>query len=67
VRVIERADICALTGAQLLGLVLQSRENPALKPIILKELFETRGVLARASSWDEFLAKVAPENAVKDG
>ena len=59
-RVLERADVCAITGLQLLGLVLLSRDNPSLKPIILKELFETRGVLQRARDWHEFLAEEEP-------
>jgi hypothetical protein len=54
-RVLERADICAFTGLQLLGLVLESRKDPSLKPTITKELFETRGVLQRALEWNEFL------------
>jgi hypothetical protein len=54
-RVLERADVCALTGLQLFGLVLQSRDKPSLKPTLLTELFETRGVLQRALDWNEFL------------
>lgn len=54
-RVLERTDVCALTGLQLLGLILQSRQDPSLRPIIVKELFETRGVLQRAKNWNEFL------------
>jgi hypothetical protein len=54
-RVLARSDVCALTGLQLLGLVLEGRRDPSLKPMIIKELFETRGVLKRALNWNEFL------------
>lgn len=59
-RVLERADVCALTGLQLFGLVVQSRDDPSLKPTILKELFETRGVLQRTLDWNEFLRDGGP-------
>jgi hypothetical protein len=50
-------DVCVLTGAQLFGLVMQVREDPTLKGQIVKELFETRGVLGRALDWTDFLSK----------
>ncbi|MGJ5135696.1 hypothetical protein [Bradyrhizobium oligotrophicum] len=49
-------DVCILTGLQLLGLILSSRRDPALKPIILQELFDTRGRLNRALDWKEYLS-----------
>lgn len=64
IRVLERADVCALTGLQLLGLILMVRNNPSLRPVILKELFDTRGPLQRAQDWREFLDP--PDDSIAD-
>jgi len=57
-RLLERSDVCGMTGVQLFGLVNSVRETPDLRVVIQKELLETRGVLERCKSWNDFLVKV---------
>jgi hypothetical protein len=56
-RLLTRADTCGMTGVQLFGLVLAVRVDPSLKPIILQEILDTRGVLDRGKDWFQFLSK----------
>lgn len=55
VRVLARSDVCAMTGLQLLGLLVESQNDPKAKAGIVKEIFETKGVLRRASDWRKFI------------
>jgi hypothetical protein len=56
VAVMVRQDICALTGLQLFGLVMEVREDPTRKETIASALFETRGVLDLCRDWRQYLA-----------
>lgn len=56
-RLINRSNVCALTGPQLFTLVMQARENPALKAEIATELLTTNGVLARGKDWSNHLVQ----------
>jgi hypothetical protein len=58
VAVMVRQDICALTGLQLFGLVMEVRANPERKEEINNALFETRGVLDRCRDWKRFLTMI---------
>jgi hypothetical protein len=53
---IGAADVCILTGLQLLGLVLAGRNDPKIKPLVVQELMNTRGRMHRALDWTEFLS-----------
>lgn len=55
---ISRTDVCAMTGLQLMGLVLRSRDQPAERARIVELLFSTRGVLNEQSDWTTFLTAV---------
>ena len=44
-RSLIQSDVCAVTGLQLFGLVLQARSNPGSRANIVASLFETAGVL----------------------
>ena len=57
-RLLNRSKVCAITGAQLFTLVMQIRENPALKANIVNELMDTCGVLVRGRDWQTYLEKV---------
>jgi len=57
-RLLNRSNVCALTGAQLFALVMQARENPTLKTEIVNELVSTNGVLARGKNWSAYLENV---------
>jgi hypothetical protein len=54
-RSLIQSDVCAVTGLQLFGLVLQARSNPGSRANIVASLFETAGVSDMASNWHEFL------------
>lgn len=54
-RVLERNDICALTGAQLYALIIAVRQDNNLKATILNELMNTKGVYQRGLSWNDVL------------
>jgi hypothetical protein len=56
IRKIETSKVCALTGLQLLGLVLQVRKDSNLKDTIVDEIFSTNGLLGRAEDWRKFLS-----------
>jgi hypothetical protein len=55
VAVMVRQDICALSGLQLFGLVMDVRANPERKEKIADALFATRGVLDLCSDWRSYL------------
>jgi hypothetical protein len=55
---IELSGTCALTGLQLLGLVLQVRSAPESKEAIRDRLFKTHGVFPDAADWRSFLEVV---------
>ena len=61
VRVITRAPVCALTGLQLLGLVLEAQSNPKQRKKVVDALFTTKGVLAEATDWRAFLETASAE------
>jgi hypothetical protein len=54
-RTINRSNVCALTGLELLGIVLEIRMNPAAKAEILKQILVTNGVLNYARDWRVYL------------
>jgi hypothetical protein len=54
-RTINRSEVCALSGLQLLGLLLKAREDQSQGAIILELLFSTNGVLNECVDWTEFL------------
>jgi hypothetical protein len=55
-RLIEREEICALTGLQLLGMVLECRSDPSQKGAVRNEILSTCGVLTRGRDWKTFLS-----------
>ena len=55
VAVMVRQDICALSGLQLFGPVMDVRANPERKEKIADALFATRGVLDLCSDWRSYL------------
>jgi hypothetical protein len=55
VKVLEHRDVCALTGIQLYCLLMLARSNENLKEQIRSALFDTAGVLAMGSNWQEVL------------
>lgn len=57
-RLLERSDVCGMTGLQLFGMVISVRKDPGLRAVIQSELLETRGVLERCKSWNETLIKI---------
>jgi hypothetical protein len=54
-RLLNRSQVCALTGVQLFTLVMQVREKPELKEEIVNEVVSTCGVLARGDNWSQYL------------
>lgn len=54
-RAINRSNVCALTGLQLLGILLETRKNPATNAEILGQMRATNGVLNYARDWRAFL------------
>jgi len=54
-RTLSRSPVCALTGLQLLGMVLQVREDPSLKEKLVEQIFTTNGPLELQGSWKDFL------------
>jgi hypothetical protein len=58
VAVMVRQDICAVTGLQLFGLVMEVRANPERREKIGTALFETRGVLDLCRDWRQYLAVI---------
>jgi hypothetical protein len=59
-RVLNRSDVCALSGMQLLGLLIQAQTDPQQKAAIVDMLFSTQGVIAGSTDWTGFLHR-APE------
>jgi hypothetical protein len=57
-RFLERERICALTGLQLLGLVLEARSEPRRKPLITEALCSTNGIFADHKDWTAFLKEM---------
>jgi hypothetical protein len=56
-RTINRSEICALSGLQLLGLLLAVREDQTQAKRFLELLFSTDGILTEASDWTRFVTK----------
>jgi hypothetical protein len=54
-RAISRSTVCALTGLQLLGLLLGVRQGRYSKSEVLETLFSTNGVLQCSRDWPSFL------------
>jgi hypothetical protein len=54
-RALSRSSMCALTGLQLLGMILQVREDPSMKQKLVEQIFTTNGPLELQSSWKDFL------------
>jgi hypothetical protein len=54
-RTINRSGVCALSGLQLLGLLLRAREDQRQSAKILELLFSTIGVVSECIDWTEFL------------
>ena len=54
-RAISTSKVCALTGLQLLGLLLRAQAYPETKDEIVKLLFDTNGV-CKTPPWSTFLA-----------
>ena len=50
-----RLGVCALTGLQLLCLVLESRDHPERKQEFRKQLFSQKGVLEPLSDYSLYL------------
>lgn len=61
VRLLERSDICAMTGLQLFGLVMEAR-NTSLKLELRNEILTTRGVFSRGKDWTVYLTKIPSSN-----
>ena len=55
IRLLAQANVCALTGLQLFGLVLMARKNSAMKERIVDALYTTSGVCNLALAWRDFL------------
>ncbi len=66
-RTISRSPICALTGLQLLGLMLEARLDPERREAIVDSLFATRGVLGDAADWRSFLHTWSENPTEHDG
>jgi len=64
-RVVSRSEVCALTGLQLLLMVLRARKDPTLKPKFIEQLFATSGQLDLKVSWKDFL--VGPQLTARSG
>jgi hypothetical protein len=56
-RKIAPMGVCALTGLQLFGLVIEARRNPEARKEIVQMLFETKGVVKRTADWSTYLTK----------
>jgi hypothetical protein len=54
-RPLARSNVCALSGLQLLGLLLNKRKGNELGPQILTRMYGTNGVLQEALDWQSFL------------
>ncbi len=54
-RPINRSQVCALTGLQLLGFLIDARENPGRKEAIIHMFESTSGVLSGGLPWSTFL------------
>jgi hypothetical protein len=59
-RKIAPMGVCALTGLQLFGLVVEARQNPDVRQDILATLIRTRGVLKRNDNWKAYLVQLQP-------
>jgi hypothetical protein len=53
-RTLSRSEVCALTGLQLLLVILQIRKDPTLKSKFIERLFATSGQLGQGGSWKDF-------------
>jgi hypothetical protein len=56
-RTIKGSTACAITGLQLLGLLIEARRRPDFKADALASLFSTNGVFRSAENWQGFLTK----------
>jgi hypothetical protein len=54
-RVASRSAVCAITGLQLLLMILQTRKDPTFKAKFIEQLFTTSGQLALDVTWKDFL------------
>jgi hypothetical protein len=64
-RTLSRSSVCALTGLQLLGMILQVREDPSMKQKLVEQIFTTNGPLELQSSWKDFLIGPWPGYAAR--
>jgi hypothetical protein len=62
-RLVSRQNICALTGATLLSMVLASRNDPILKAQFLEKLTSTAGILEEVPKLSNFLTPRGSEVA----
>jgi hypothetical protein len=60
-RKIAPMGVCALTGLELFGLVIETRRHPETKKDVVKALFETNGLLKRAVDWKTYLTEAKLE------
>jgi len=56
-RTINRSTACAMTGLQLLGLLIQARGCPDFKAEARASLYATNGVFRSMENWQSFLTK----------
>jgi len=54
-RPINRSKVSALSGLQLLGMLLRMRRGEDTGPEILRRIFEKDGVFGEATDWRDFL------------
>lgn len=55
IRVLNRSKVCAMTGLELLGVCLRSREHAELRSAFQEAMFATNGILEMSSGWISFL------------
>lgn len=54
-RMLNRSKVCAMTGLELLGVCLRSRQHAELRSAFQEALFTTDGVLEMSNGWISFL------------
>jgi hypothetical protein len=57
-RVLKRSTCCALTGLQLLVMLLEARRSPDKKDKLLTAMLSTDGALTYATDWSKFFTNV---------
>jgi hypothetical protein len=60
-RPINRSSVCALSGLQLLGSLLNCRKGQMTASEVLAKLFSTNGVFNEATDWHNFLTMAKTE------